>query len=307
MKFAQKVETACLHLRKNRDGNVAIIFAIAAPVMLFLIGVAIDFSNAVNQRTKLQASLDASVLAIAADLSRNSPTEFADYQNIELIREIFKAESEVGTVDSYSISSNSQSINVTATARYEMKTHFASIIGKRFIPIEVTSAANAPKVLTSFKIMVKSAAGLWSKSAEIVGEKDGLETVLATARYTYIRPGVRPAFTIDDPNWIDIQSYDDVFIRFTVFEDSYRRRRMCGELLCPDIVLTTRDPLASNRMYIDGVRQKDGIVIKFEDTVECGSQTEHAWEDGGGHGPDFHYNIEGKCEFGNPFDIYLTK
>ncbi|WP_291698283.1 TadE/TadG family type IV pilus assembly protein, partial [Bradyrhizobium sp.] len=48
---------------RDRRGNIAIIFALAGIVVLGFVGVAVDYSIANKQRTKLQDALDSALLA----------------------------------------------------------------------------------------------------------------------------------------------------------------------------------------------------------------------------------------------------
>jgi Flp pilus assembly protein TadG len=61
---------ALLAFRRDRRGNVAVIFAIALLPLLAFVGVAIDYSMASRARAKLQAAADA---ASVAALSLTSP------------------------------------------------------------------------------------------------------------------------------------------------------------------------------------------------------------------------------------------
>ncbi|HYA72437.1 MAG TPA: pilus assembly protein TadG-related protein, partial [Roseiarcus sp.] len=47
----------------DRRGNVAMMFALAMPVLMFGVGVAVDFTHAAQVRTELNAAADAAVLA----------------------------------------------------------------------------------------------------------------------------------------------------------------------------------------------------------------------------------------------------
>jgi Flp pilus assembly protein TadG len=51
------------NLRRDRRGNVAMMYALALPVLMFAIGLAIDFTHAAQVRTQLNAAADAAVLA----------------------------------------------------------------------------------------------------------------------------------------------------------------------------------------------------------------------------------------------------
>src|SRR5574340_871217 len=50
-------------LLRNRRGNVAMMYALVAPVLLFGGGAAIDYGRAATIRTKLNAAADAAALA----------------------------------------------------------------------------------------------------------------------------------------------------------------------------------------------------------------------------------------------------
>lgn len=308
MSIVQTSKNLLCSFQSNLNGNVAMAFAVIAPAALLAMGVAIDYSSAVNQQEKLQASLDASILAMSVKISQSSPNEFSNNKGKKEIRKIFDSESNVGKIKSFSVNSDAQSIEVAATAQYRMKTNFGGIIGKRNILVKAASVAKGPMALSSFKIRVTKAHGWWNKTAKIIGEKDGVQTVLTTATYAYDRPSLSSTFKADNSKWIDIRAYDDVFILFTVDGNSFGTKEMCGHpTTCPDRIVSTRDPEEADNLYLDGVRQKKGTKIKFENLVDCKSRSEHGWEDGGGGSGDFFYEIEGKCEFSNPFDIYISQ
>jgi hypothetical protein len=60
--------------RRSQDGNVVLALGLAAPVMLGLVGAAVDYSTWVNRSTKLQKAADAAAMAAAADLGVTSGT-----------------------------------------------------------------------------------------------------------------------------------------------------------------------------------------------------------------------------------------
>ena len=57
------LETAPRRFAASRGGNVTMIFALGAPMLIFGIGFAVDFTNATVVRTKLNAAADAAALA----------------------------------------------------------------------------------------------------------------------------------------------------------------------------------------------------------------------------------------------------
>lgn len=65
--FSHKLARAWWAIRRDRRGNVAIIFALAAFPLLGFVGVAIDYSRANAMKVKLQAAMDAAGLMLAKD------------------------------------------------------------------------------------------------------------------------------------------------------------------------------------------------------------------------------------------------
>ncbi|HVL70949.1 MAG TPA: pilus assembly protein TadG-related protein, partial [Beijerinckiaceae bacterium] len=60
-------------LLRNRNGSIAITFALSLVPMLGLSGAAVDYGRATNARAKLQAALDGIVLSLALQASEMAP------------------------------------------------------------------------------------------------------------------------------------------------------------------------------------------------------------------------------------------
>src|SRR5947209_14546379 len=58
---------SCSQFKRNSEGSVASIFALALVPVVGLVGAAVDYSQANNVRTTLQARLDAALIAGARD------------------------------------------------------------------------------------------------------------------------------------------------------------------------------------------------------------------------------------------------
>jgi Flp pilus assembly protein TadG len=65
----RRLRTAAARFGAANQGNVAVIFAIAALPMLTLVGAAIDYSRANAARSSMQAALDSTALMLSKDLS----------------------------------------------------------------------------------------------------------------------------------------------------------------------------------------------------------------------------------------------
>src|SRR5690242_6125251 len=62
------------HLGAARDGNVAMIFALAIVPVFAFIGAAIDYSRATMARSAMQSALDSTALMLSRDLSQGTIT-----------------------------------------------------------------------------------------------------------------------------------------------------------------------------------------------------------------------------------------
>jgi len=69
-----RVRTAAGQFAKADQGNIAVLFAIAAVPILSFVGAAIDYTRANSARSSMQAALDSTALMLAKDLSDNTIT-----------------------------------------------------------------------------------------------------------------------------------------------------------------------------------------------------------------------------------------
>src|SRR4051812_13186477 len=69
-----RVRTAARRFAKADQGNIAVLFAIAAVPILSFVGAAIDYTRANSARSSMQAALDSTALMLAKDLSDGTIT-----------------------------------------------------------------------------------------------------------------------------------------------------------------------------------------------------------------------------------------
>src|SRR5690349_10271694 len=60
------------NFRDNNNGNIAIIFGIAAIPLVCFVGAAVDYTRANKARSAMQSALDSAALMLAKDLSSNT-------------------------------------------------------------------------------------------------------------------------------------------------------------------------------------------------------------------------------------------
>jgi len=133
---------------RDRRGNIAIIFALAGTVVLAFVGVAVDYSIANKQRTKLQDALDSALLAgstagkQALDSGSGQTAAIAAAQNAATAFFASNTSSVSGQLTAnYTI--NGRTLTGTGSATASITTAFAGIIGYPTLNLSVNSTANA--------------------------------------------------------------------------------------------------------------------------------------------------------------------
>ena len=64
-----RVRTAAKRFVRADQGNIAVLFAVAAVPILSFVGAAIDYTRANSARSSMQAALDSTALMLAKDLT----------------------------------------------------------------------------------------------------------------------------------------------------------------------------------------------------------------------------------------------
>lgn len=119
---------------RDRTGMVAQIVALTLLPLVFAAGAAIDYSRASSERVRLQAALDAAVIAGAKDGSAKWTSTASS---------VFTAR--FGSVDGASTTFSASNGIYTGTASASAPTAFVSIAGYKQIAIKATSAAAGSK------------------------------------------------------------------------------------------------------------------------------------------------------------------
>jgi len=135
-------------LLRNRRGNVAMMYALVAPMLLFGGGAAIDYGRAAQIHTKLNAAADAAALAALTPAMLQQSTSVAQ----TAAKNLFK-----GLTDGIpGVTANATQVNVTVTVgataltrnvsltySSSVNTIFAQVLGKSTLPVSGASQASA--------------------------------------------------------------------------------------------------------------------------------------------------------------------
>jgi len=135
-------------LLRNRRGNVAMMYALVAPVLVFSGGAAIDYGRAAQIHTKLNAAADAAALAALTPAMLQQSSSVAQAAAESMFNGL--------TAGIPGVTANATQVNVTVTVgatalirnvsityASSVNTIFAQVLGKSTLPVSGVSEASA--------------------------------------------------------------------------------------------------------------------------------------------------------------------
>jgi len=127
---------------RDRNGNVAITFAILIVPLLGLVGAAIDYSRANHARSAMQAALDATALMISKDAANLTTTELAAKAKAYFNALYTRGDApNVSFSASYTAQASGGGSNVTLTATGTLPTDFMKLAGVPNLDFNVNATA----------------------------------------------------------------------------------------------------------------------------------------------------------------------
>ncbi len=172
-------------LRTSSEGNLAIISAIALPVVIFGVGIALDTSRMVSERQRLQTATDAGATAAAAALANNPDLKIADAEKLAI--EYVKVQMEASTVaipddcieakaveNSGYGTQKSYDVTVTACADYSVMgmTRIFSDDMKRLSALAVAHSTTGTKKSLSMYLVLDRSGSMGSRTDTRASEVD---------------------------------------------------------------------------------------------------------------------------------------
>lgn len=166
----------------DRRGNVALIVALCAPVMMLMVGAAIDYGYALNINQRLNEAADTAVLsAISPAIAQGAGTYAKAYSNGNMqtvAKNTFATNTSalpISVTPTVNITSNTSSTNITtytATLTYSssVPTFFAGLVGLSTIPISGhAQATTTPLTYIRYYILIdiSQSMGIAATAAEM--------------------------------------------------------------------------------------------------------------------------------------------
>lgn len=308
---------------KDRSGATAITFGLLLIPIMGMTGLAVDYSLASNERSKLQNAADSAALAGASIyIGTNSAQAEAR------ARAYLKANLGEQAANAVTINFKADKQLVTVSLNGQSGTTFMRVLNKNSMPIGVTATALAPLKPTTATIKVDDVFGYWFKRVTIVAVKNNVETVVGTVVYQPTdhsgESGRGIGTTVptkDQMQTITLGDYDRVYLKMGVKTDGcdigYRNPDTRAKLVVCikdnpnttyDSTLRTDDTQTVNHLFVDGKQLPANSTPPLTDIFSCeGGTHKHAWEDGGGWDKqDFFYTVTSACKAVNNEYVRLT-
>ena len=139
-----KLKTLCAKFRRDEQGNFLMIFAFATMVIFMSAGLAVEYSQSINIKTRVNNALDAATLATARAIQIGEITED---EGEDYLRDVFMANVGIETLDGslYTIKNviiNPVTQEVSAQATYDQDLDFISV-GMHQDSVELLSQSGA--------------------------------------------------------------------------------------------------------------------------------------------------------------------
>lgn len=138
------VNSAARSFRCDRSGSIAIIFAIALPVLVGITAGAVDFAVSLNQKSRLQSVVDSAALAAARELSlSNAKTENVASVVQTMVDGYFKASYSKSNHPSLIVRTtvNTDPMEVKVTAQQKFESYFGNAFGLRSSELQANAVA----------------------------------------------------------------------------------------------------------------------------------------------------------------------
>ncbi len=173
---ANRLTTLVLQFLRNRKANVAVIFALAMVPTIYLLGMTLDYTQAVRKRSQLNAAIDAAAIATVTPSMMAQSNSAATTAATNIFNATAKALSGLAAAPSLTVNITNSGLVRTSTLSYTAAStnNFPALLGAPAWPIGGTSSASAsgaPNI--NFYLLLDD-----SPSMAIAGTPAGITTMV---------------------------------------------------------------------------------------------------------------------------------
>lgn len=313
---------------KDRSGATAVTFALLLVPMVGMTGLAVDYTRASSDRSRLQGIADSAALAGASVFTGENKAA-AEASARAYLHANLGAE-----MDKLQVGFDTSNQRVSVSLAGETNTLFMKVLAKEKVAIGVFAEALAPLRPTSATIKINKVTGYWFKRVSIIVKRDGEEVVVGTVSYTATKHsgagGLGSGITdpeIGEEKTFDLGTYDKgtLYMVMQVKQDGcdigFKNPNTSADtVVCNknnsassatyNATLSTKDPATYGNLFVDGVRLKITSADPLADACDQ-KEHDHWWEDGGSPAnvvqPDFLYKVRAQCEAVEGESVRLTR
>ncbi len=306
---------------RSEKGSFAPVFALGVLPTLLALGIAVDYTSATADRSKMQNALDSAIISITT-MERTA----TDTERQTQLQNVYEANGGSGTATLNSVSFDADgTMHARTSARYAMPTNFMNLANINNVIIGVATAVKKNPGLVEATFKIDRASGYWDKTITLFGSDPSQQNAEPMMKIDYKYNGAggdkgygtttvytkdaNGNFTVVRQQQIcTTQNYDKNIALGSFptgpFKDGSSKLTSCRMAVdgdgapidvsrVNDLVLqmevttgtkdtfATNDPKKSNRLFIDGKQVPKNQIVNIFTAVPCGQTSSQAWEDGG--------------------------
>lgn len=280
--------------------------AIALVPTILAVGVGVDATNIVNEKSRLQDAVDNATLAAIRARDARRP----DWSAIRAFRATMKASGyEDARLYKYRYNVRDGEVKVETAARYKVKPSFASIVGISQFKLDATTTVQGPLKLTGVNFRPYYGSGYLHKDFNLYVNRPNSNTPELLA--TYLWRSSAPVTFADQSSpgnlssnpWgtIDLGDYEDFFftVRITDPWDTYSHEAKV-EVYGEDYTIVTNEPGKGDHFVVNGRTLEEHEYVDFTSEVSCQASNQNfEWEDAPGlalPNTDFRFLVTAECD-----------
>lgn len=308
---------------RDRSGATAVTFTLLLVPIMGMTGLAVDYSRASNDRSRLQNAADAAALA-GASIFTGANSAAAEARARAYLQANLGDEANAVTVN---FSASKQNVSVTIGG--QTKTLFMHLLNQDKVDIAVNATALAPLKPSEAIIDIDKVYGWYFKKVSIVVVRPGgttedtVGTVTYTAKDHSYENGRGNGTIVKVPatGSIKLGEYEKLFLKMDIKFDGcdigYYNSSNTSIVKCKassdnaykkyNKTLKSSDPATVNHLFVNGTQLPLGSTPPLDVLFDCSEKQYHAWEDGGGFAKqDFFYYITAACKSVDGENVRLT-
>ena len=176
LRFGDRLTTLISRFRGDRTANIAVIFALAMVPTIYLLGMTLDYTQAVHKRSQLNAAIDAAVIATVTPTMLSQSTTAATTAATKIFNATANGLSGLSAPPTLTVNITNTGLVRTSTVSYTAASinNFPILLGSPAWPLNGTtsaSASGAPNI--NFYLLLDD-----SPSMAIAGTPAGITTMV---------------------------------------------------------------------------------------------------------------------------------